>query len=383
MGIITKEDFLHRFPKNNGPYLTGAKRAILTGAGFSTRQDCRYKWEKILEYYESKKGNSHYSINYLSNTFETSNIETILRNLFISHKTSKALAKSNKILEEGSNIFLNEYKSIRDILIELMTLIPNIDIIKGKLNIIADFLSCFDNVFSLSYDPIIYWSFMNESSAFCDYFFKEDFDPYRPVFEIGEEKRDKTFVGYLHGTIYLLVDENGNVKKSHKDINDKQVKDISNNQDETCLIKATKQYLQDHIGSRQLIISEGDFELKREAIRANYYLNFIYNKLFEFGEYNFDNIMNEFCIVGFSASDYDKHIIEAFKNYKNTRFTLCVWKDNQCTDKSIGDIGRNVYSNLIRELDDIKKNGNRNNIDYDFYDISEPDSLPSDIGFQY
>jgi hypothetical protein len=378
---IEIEDYEHTFHENNDRL-----KAVLLGAGFSRQFDENLRYETLYDRALELKPEKRQILESLSEGLQTKNfedfmlsIESLIRFVNLSYRQKLSEIERLKAL-------LNE---INEIFRYVINYTVDRDKIVDKISIIGNFLLKFDYVFTLNYDPIIYWSLMNTRKIplkkedgkiqvyqFADYF-KDGgtFDPLSEVMNLAKIKRDKTIVHYLHGSQFLITkkatEDNCQIDKVFK-ISSKNGNDYTN------LLKEVQQSLQKDKNATQIIISEGNYGKKLERIYRNPYLTFVFNELGNFNErheylekenrvlYSSKYLATDFLIYGFSASDQDKHVIEKLCELNNTTFTLCTY---ELDEKSV----MNKYNNLINEIDKhnkcCKNDIDRNNLQY--FDITD------------
>ena len=234
---------------------------------------------------------------------------------------------------------------------------------------IGRFLTTFDAIFSLNYDPILYWSLLEyekrigQRYAFCDYMQKSQnnwriFKKESEVVSRGISQRDCTFIYYLHGSLVFAINEKGETMKSTY-----REPQVSTMRDQI-------------IESRHdmLMVMEGNYEDKKSRIDENEYLKFCLEKLSGITK-DYNGEKNDLCILGFSANfKTDKHIIDAICQNKNIDVCLCIYDDERRNNTIPHNNGLDVsrYHDFIKEL---TKNDIKN---IELYDVTNKGSLICD-----
>ncbi len=366
---------------------SGPIKALLVGNGFSRRFDENYNYTSLMEKCSDDE------IKKLSESFKTNNFEFLMNNLQIAQK---ALDTFGEKINNDELFFTNKYLHAREIFIKTInsTVEFSRNKLRSKLSNIGKFLLGFDCVFTLNYDPIIYWALMDVSppssinhKPFGDWFYYSnesrliEFDYNREVFrKCCNSERDLTLLYYLHGSLFLVYNNNITRKTSGDEFID--------NNDEYSYIRMTevsKQIVEDSTNDyKYLIVSEGTHKEKKQLIDKNDYLNFCLENLSSIS--NIYSINKDepntvdLCILGFSANEEaDKHIIDALSKNNNTRFTLCVYKDTKDVEEGIEEDKLRKYAeeNYQYLLKTIRKNSK--DAEINIYDITKDDNPLGDF----
>ncbi len=241
---------------------------------------------------------------------------------------------------------------------------------KPTFQSIGNFLEKFDKIFSLSYDPIIYWSILNNKINFKDYFLKIDpdneliFSPDADKFKNSESSRDSSFIYYIHGALFLYKNENNKICKIKAT-------------EENSLRNIVKFYTIDQ-HKYPMVVLEGTYFEKIKNIYSCDYLLKAYCKLSKLGRNsNLENsesengILNDICVLGFSANEKDQHIINAIcNNGRGTRVTLCIYEEGLDDDGNIiTNVAEEQYGDFIKSMQD-------NNIIVDYYNAFTSKVIP-------
>jgi Domain of unknown function (DUF4917) len=206
---------------------------------------------------------------------------------------------------------LNEWYDVASnvIQISILEMIDKYD--PNKNPEIANFIINFDRVFSLCYDPFVYWSLIDHQNIsndrFGDLFERIDNvcvypHKYKPYME---SQLGRTILYNLHGSMWHYLERVSN--KYCKAIYDHK-KVISN-------LKAD--FLKSENDRLQLTkcVLGGDSNYKIDQISNNNYLKDCYN---QFSTLLFSEIPKKVLVLGACLSTKDKHIADLIKNCKNT-----------------------------------------------------------------
>jgi len=254
------------------------------------------------------------------------------------------------------------YAGIKKIFVEAMiqcglgTTLDNIPTLEiGRL------LTRFDQVHTLCYDPILYWSIMKyigdlpnkpeKVFPIGDYFLSGGIYYTDGVFDQGAMKRDMTLVSYNHGALFLSTDmENKTIKKLS----------TSKNEKSEFLIEHVNNHYECRL-EQPLIVTDATSEQKLEMILSNEYLSDCYHRL---NSFNADRI----CIIGFKGNKNDKHIMDAIIHNRPKEVVFCYWKNLEEEQKAF--------------LEEIKRRDP--NCSLSVYDVldAKDGKLPSDFGFR-
>lgn len=174
-------------------------------------------------------------------------------------------------------------QAITEVHPEHRAMIPN-----EKYVACSAFISPFDEIFSVNYDLLLYWTSLHqEPFKFEDQFSKdEDTDgndcEYMPHRDFGA-----SMIYFLHGALHLYVDGNNVRKRVWKETNIPLVDQIRR-------ALENKQY--------PLVVAEGDAQSKLSQIQASSYLSNCLRK--------FHRIEGHLFTFGHSLSDQDQHLID-------------------------------------------------------------------------
>jgi hypothetical protein len=229
----------------------------------------------------------------------TTNFERVLSALSQARQINQILG-----LEYGA--ILAAYDRIRLSLIEAVHAvhIPWIDIATQTLISIRSALRQYQFIYSTNYDLLNYWSIMQDTTGFIDFFFGNTFD----VSNTDVWDPTKTRILFLHGALHLYRSGGGTVKRAANAYGN--------------LLQA----FGDPIGADQspipLFISEGTSQDKLHSIHSNDYLGFAFSEL----------VRHEggLVILGQSLEPaYDQHLIDAICGRRNRRIGIGIYRGTQ------------------------------------------------------
>lgn len=268
----------------------GGKRHVLLGNGFSIGAHEKFGYESL---YEEARNGFPSRISGLFDRYGTSNFEEVLRQL----DDAEWLTRHYKIgTRESRGRLTNDYATVRDALTDAISRshpdLPT-DVGDDALDACADFLTHFENVFTLNYDLLLYWaSLKRDPFPFQDAFGREsDTDESYCVFLPSSSPAKHIY--FLHGALHLTTVD-GDVRKfvwntTHVPLIDQIRASIEG-----------KQY--------PLVVSEGKATDKVKRIEGSSYLSWALRR--------FENIQGSLFTLGWSLAASDRHIREAIA--KNT-----------------------------------------------------------------
>jgi hypothetical protein len=260
---------------------------LLLGNGFSIACDPIFKYEKLYDAAVSAglSGRAQAVFQRLG----TNNFEAVMRLLEDGHW----LAKNYDLIRGNNSELLNDLEIIKRALVEAVAkshLENTGKVSEQKKQSAVKFLKPYHNVFTASYDLLLYWLNMSASDPppYGDGFRGEWEDPAAETVVFTEHLRDNPGTFFLHGALHLFV-ANGEVRKhcwcrSHKPL--------------THLIREgldTNLY--------PLFVAEGKHEKKLEQIHRSGYLSYCLSKL--------TRIENRLVVFGLSFGESDTHLLNA------------------------------------------------------------------------
>lgn len=180
---------------------------------------------------------------------------------------------------------------------------------KKKKFFVAEKKACWDNIFTLNDDPIIYWRLLKYTNYIVDGFYGDT--PTKPAEIIKrlykEEHEGKSKIFYLHGSWFIRAnnkkDELSKLSFSSKDKEVKKYKDIWKN---------------DH---KPLIVLEDRHIVKKELVKENAYLNHCFERL--------GKIEGELLIFGASFKNDDHILKQILENPALRKIHYAVVKDEE------------------------------------------------------
>lgn len=279
---------------------------IILGNGSSIAIDTRFSYSSLFDY---ARVNGKFSPELIEvfKEFKTTDFEYVLRSLWGATKVNSALKIEEKLT-------LANYQSLRQALVETVREIhPKHDDVAKHFNMIGEFLQKFKMVYSLNYDLIIYWAFMqrigegNRPHAFQDCFISErfqlDWEKYKNP--IGAQKKVTLFM-YPHGNLVL---------GRTKNFVERKLSSRNNLLDDLIEKWESGEYT-------PLFISEGTSEVKTSSIESSPYLNTIFNEVLP-------NAKHNLVIYGWSIGDHDNHLVEKIKASGVKKIAVSVHNNDQ------------------------------------------------------
>ncbi|MEQ1761457.1 MAG: DUF4917 family protein, partial [Vicinamibacterales bacterium] len=164
------------------------------------------------------------------------------------------------------------------------------DVGESRLNRCVAFLEPFTNVFSISYDLLLYWVAMHGLQILKerDGFRNSLDEPDAPYCVFSEHLRGQKGILFVHGALHIYA-EDGEVRKH------------TWTKSGVALIELVRNGLAK--GEYPLFVAEGDSSKKRDQILHNGYLDYCFGKL--------TRIEAPLVTFGFSFGDSDGHILDA------------------------------------------------------------------------
>ncbi|MBN8868217.1 MAG: DUF4917 family protein [Solirubrobacterales bacterium] len=260
--------------------------ALLLGNGFSINIATAFAYESLFTEATSDdfEGGLTAEDREIFNAFETTNFEAVLGNL----RDAMTLAD---VLKLDARPYRTRYLSVQSALGAAVRRVhlTRDEIRDESLERIRDSLEKYDQIFTTSYDLLLYWTmaFGDDFAPFCDCFWSGGST--RFDLDDCEVFTDWIPVYYLHGALHLLVEGDGTTKKLTKD--------------EKALLDQFGEPVSDDPDARPLIISEASAREKLAAIEGNDYLSHAYDTLKQSD--------GSIVVFGNSLSDQDQHLIDA------------------------------------------------------------------------
>jgi hypothetical protein len=163
------------------------------------------------------------------------------------------------------------------------------DVDHGRLHALGDCLRTHTEVFTTSYDMLVYWAMAKSGfERFCDYFFANDRFEFDPA--ARNLPGERTPVYFLHGALHLVYNRRGVTRKLTR-------------RQATGILEQYGKPLKGMPRARPLLITEGSSQEKLLAIDRNAYLKFALQRLRE--------ASGPVVVFGHSLSEQDAHLIDA------------------------------------------------------------------------
>lgn len=266
---------------------------VLLGNGFSQVYYGDFSYTTLFNAIKEEK--DHAKVKLLFEHFGTSNFEAILRFL-------QDLQFASGVYEFDGGKIKVDYERLRDALADAI-----VKVHPDKTNSIPEanktachsFLNRFDDVFTVNYDLLLYWTILRDTKIiFGDYFNRDEDTPDEYCEYIEDGKGVEKHVFFLHGALHLFLKDGRTIKKVWGQ--------------QAPLIAQIKEEMAK--GYYPMVVAEGDSESKIRQIKSNPYLNHALSKL--------QLCKGQLLTFGFSFSDQDKHIRDAISKNAGIKF---VW----------------------------------------------------------
>ncbi|XPV67599.1 MAG: DUF4917 family protein [Halarcobacter sp.] len=336
------------------------KRNLLLGNGFSMAYDSkRFSFTSL---YKSavREGiiEKDSEIHKIFEKFETSDFEVII-------KTIESSAKINEVYSVEKTVIDKMKKHTDDLKEYLVDIITNNH--PSNASIIADckydrtidnFIRHFEEIYTLNYDLLLYWTIMHLKERKDNYSMDLDChlnenDGFSPLDAVGEgivKWQDSNYsffnqkIFYLHGALHIFDDKYQIIKNVY----DKEEKLTLREQ--TLINLKSEKY--------PIFISEGTSEQKLAKIIHNSYLNNCYKK--------FKTIEGVLIIFGTGLKANDDHILNAILT-NNIKYQGTTNKKNPEVYLGVSDLSK------ISEYEHIKEKLNENGRKLLFFDYKTVD----------
>lgn len=273
---------------------------LLIGNGASIAVSDSFNYNSLKEKAEELRLFTR-GANALFLNFGTSDFELILRLVWHAYKV-------NLTLEIEDPTTTQVYNEVRRALIETVRHIhPAHAEISDNFRPISDFCRSFDNVFSLNYDLILYWSTLWSNDSGSNHRFKDCFagggrfrEDWRSLREPVWPATATTLVFYPHGNLFLS-----------RDIREAEHK-----------LSAQGHFLLERIlsiwnsaSAVPLFVSEGTVEQKKNAILGSPYLSTVYRECI-------NEARESLTVYGWGFGEHDRHILKAFSKSSIRRLAV-------------------------------------------------------------
>lgn len=264
----------------------GGKVRVLLGNGFSIGAHSQFQYGTLYE--QAKQAGLPDHVIELFERYGTTNFELVLRQL----DEGQWLAGHYEMhATNPDRDMAADYERLKEVLVEAISAshpaVPDA-VGRDRLKACYQFLEAFEEVFTLNYDLLLYWtSLVQEPFRFEDGFGREfDTDESYCVFLPSGSSRPHIY--FVHGALHLTTDA-GEVRKL-----------VWN----TTGIPIMEQVRIDLEAKRYpLVVSEGTSLDKLERIESSSYLSWALRKL--------ENIQGSLFTYGWALSPEDEHLLDA------------------------------------------------------------------------
>jgi len=277
---------------------SGAKRKILLGNGFSIA------WQNDIFSYGSLYDRADFSrvsdeAKQAFDTLGTRDFEIVMRRLRDSASLLELyLPKATKTIAK----LRADADGLRDLLVQ--TIADNhparpSDVQRAQYAACREFLSNFEDIYTLNYDLLLYWTLMQDDASLapveCDDGFRTDPDDLDAEWVTWDSAARSQSVHYLHGALHMY-DAGADVQK------------YTWTRSGIALIDQIRAALAEH--KFPLFVAEDTAENKAEKIAHSHCLSRAYRSL--------ESIQKPLFTFGFGFGDADRHIRRAIAKSKVT-----------------------------------------------------------------
>lgn len=217
-----------------------------------------------------------------------------------------------------------------------------------KYNACYSFISNFDDIYTVNYDLLLYWTSLHrEPFAFTDSFSKDEDTDGNDCEFMPHNYADGRGLYFLHGALHLYSDGKVVRKRVWKETNIPLVTQIR-----TAL--EDKKY--------PLVVAEGDSDSKLEHIQESSYLSNCLRK--------FRGIQGHLFTFGHSLSDQDRHIVEVIsKNVELRHLWIGIRGDfTKATNQRFLDLAQKMQQQRKDHIGDKKVGKKKGDLTVHFYD---------------
>ncbi|TCD17615.1 DUF4917 family protein [Pedobacter psychrodurus] len=282
------------------------RKHLLTGNGFSIA--CRsdiFRYDTLYEQADFSK--LSFNVKKVFEVLNTKDFEIVMRNLIGAAKILAVYAPNEKSLISK---FEKDAEDLKNVLVEAIASShpenPS-TISEDEYNCCKAFLSNFNNIYTLNYDLLLYWTtmhFMETKEIIADDGFRTPDEGRKEYVSWDIEKTNGQNIFYLHGALHVF--DTGSELQKFTWINT-GIK----------LIDQIRAALDS--GSFPLFVSEGSSIEKESKIMHSNYLSR--------GLRSFANIGGCLFIYGHSLASNDSHILKLISKSKIERLYISIYGD--------------------------------------------------------
>ena len=289
----------------------GGSRAVLLGNGFSVAQSASFGYKDLLNESDIDK---YPSLEKVFDNFDTVDFEKVIRHLENAGTVAQAYCRSPEATE-----YITGAKEVRKQLIEAIEKVhpPDFDSIPlQEINNCGNFLKCFNKIFTLNYDLLLYWVLNNlrTPGLIVPRNFNDGFGLGKVINGLkGPFDTEKAWcdIYNIHGGLHLFQQPDQDVHKAIASSNNllSSIKNIISQQSQL-----------------PLYVAEGKWEQKLAKIKSVPYLNYCLEKL--------QGLSGTLFVFGHSGSGNDEHIYDAIFKSNIHKLYYCVYDFNKFSDIS-------------------------------------------------
>lgn len=278
---------------------SSGKKHVLLGNGFSIA--CRRDIFSYDSLYDSASFEDHSEkLRPLFKSLKTTDFEVVMRSLEEAVQVMSVYEPERASLIEQ---FIADRQSLRSLLVTTLTKhhpdSPD-EIAEAEYVKCQAFLSHFDNIYSLNYDLLLYWTTMKfqelKDDGFRDPFFGDSKDYVEESYVAWINNNHKQNIYYLHGALHLFMSVS-------------EVQKYCWSRTGTRLLSQIDRALKE--GKFPLVVAESETGKKMGKIQRSGYLNHAFRSL--------GNISGNLFIYGHSLADNDAHILQQIARNKSLK----------------------------------------------------------------
>jgi hypothetical protein len=277
-------------------------RSLLVGNGLSQNLWAGFGYDSLFDLAHTGDG-AHLDCKDIAlfDQFQTRNFETVLGAL----STSKVVATT---LEQPTSHLDDRLTSIRNALARTVRSVhvPQAPLRDFHLARIHEYIRRFNNLYSTNYDLLLYWSIMQSTNNFRDFFFNKfgEFD-----IENTDVRGNACAVHFLHGGLHLYRLPNGGTLKRIA----QEGRDL------------LELFEQPYRQASPLFVSEGASQDKLSTIYRSDYLSFVFSRL--------EADVQPLVVFGHSLGESDRHIARAIGAREGRKIAVSVRSDGDIRAK--------------------------------------------------